>query len=390
MGHLHARLLLAFFLTASASPVAQAQTAAAVTGVLSGRYYNYVPTTIRAGNRLQIWWCGLGSSSDNIFYQTIDVDRQVYGPVVSVLQPTPGAWDSLHTCDPSVLRGNWEHEGIRYTYAMYYTGTDDPANHGSTNGVGVAYSNDGITWVKFPQPIFRDPPTSPRSYGIGQQGLFKADGQMAVYAFINRVTPAGSVWSLYHSPDGRRFEQPIGVVTKNGLVTPEILQADFAYDQATSYVYMATDRGGTLQAIDVYRIALCNVTRSDKAWEKVAEYNPSTTGQPYNQGPGLLRDEVGAITRFLPTLVTYFASGPNTENSLTKIWSATSTVSAPAPAECNYVEERDRGGERGAEFDEGEYLRCNPDVGEAVNRGTTAAFQHYREYGRREGRRLSC
>lgn len=54
-------------------------------------------------------------------------------------------------------------------------------------------------------------------------------------------------------------------------------------------------------------------------------------------------------------------------------------------------EERlDRGGERRAEFDEGEYLRCNPDVDKAVNRGTTTAMQHYREYGRREGRRLSC
>ena len=55
--------------------------------------------------------------------------------------------------------------------------------------------------------------------------------------------------------------------------------------------------------------------------------------------------------------------------------------------------DRDRGyGDRRAEFSEREYLRCNPDVRRAVNRGQFggSGLNHYREYGRREGRRLSC
>lgn len=54
--------------------------------------------------------------------------------------------------------------------------------------------------------------------------------------------------------------------------------------------------------------------------------------------------------------------------------------------------ERDRGPRyRGGGFDEEEYLRCNPDVRRAVNRGTMpSAAVHYRQFGRREGRRLSC
>jgi hypothetical protein len=48
-----------------------------------------------------------------------------------------------------------------------------------------------------------------------------------------------------------------------------------------------------------------------------------------------------------------------------------------------------RGG--GGGFDEREYLRCNRDVLRSVQRGETASgFEHYRIYGRREGRRLSC
>jgi hypothetical protein len=55
---------------------------------------------------------------------------------------------------------------------------------------------------------------------------------------------------------------------------------------------------------------------------------------------------------------------------------------------------RDRGrgyGRRDYGFDEGEYLRCNPDVRRAVNRGQMeSGAAHYRVFGRREGRRLSC
>ncbi len=55
--------------------------------------------------------------------------------------------------------------------------------------------------------------------------------------------------------------------------------------------------------------------------------------------------------------------------------------------------ERDRGyGDRRVGFDEGEYLRCNPDVRRAVRNGQFggSGLAHYREYGRRENRRLTC
>jgi hypothetical protein len=46
---------------------------------------------------------------------------------------------------------------------------------------------------------------------------------------------------------------------------------------------------------------------------------------------------------------------------------------------------------REAEFDEDEYLRCNPDVRRAVEQGEMASGAvHYRTFGRREGRRLTC
>ena len=50
-----------------------------------------------------------------------------------------------------------------------------------------------------------------------------------------------------------------------------------------------------------------------------------------------------------------------------------------------------RYGQRRFAFDEREYLRCNPDVRRAVFRGQVeSGLAHYRIFGRREGRALSC
>ncbi|GJE50808.1 hypothetical protein GOFOIKOB_3861 [Methylobacterium tardum] len=55
---------------------------------------------------------------------------------------------------------------------------------------------------------------------------------------------------------------------------------------------------------------------------------------------------------------------------------------------------RDRDDYRGRAnygFDEREYLRCNPDVRRAIANGQMeSGAAHYRVFGRREGRRLSC
>ncbi|NEU11122.1 hypothetical protein G3T14_03130 [Methylobacterium sp. BTF04] len=52
---------------------------------------------------------------------------------------------------------------------------------------------------------------------------------------------------------------------------------------------------------------------------------------------------------------------------------------------------RQNSGGRQNGFDESAYIRCNPDVRQALANGQlTSAFAHYQKFGRREGRRLSC
>lgn len=65
----------------------------------------------------------------------------------------------------------------------------------------------------------------------------------------------------------------------------------------------------------------------------------------------------------------------------------------------DYDDDRDRGyrdrGDYGGRatygFDEREYLRCNPDVRRAVANGQMeSGAAHWRVFGRKEGRRLTC
>lgn len=54
-------------------------------------------------------------------------------------------------------------------------------------------------------------------------------------------------------------------------------------------------------------------------------------------------------------------------------------------------DDRDRGYRGQVGFDEREYLRCNPDVARAVRNGQVpSGAAHYKVFGRKENRRLSC
>lgn len=117
--------------------------------------YDYVPTILYDG-KYRMWWCGSRPSfpGDHIFYAEADTLDTLHGIYNSwhkrgsstpntfdvVLHPTgrAGDFDSIHACDPSVIRVNGE-------YYMYYGGLDSAAD--SFTAIGVARSTDGITAV---------------------------------------------------------------------------------------------------------------------------------------------------------------------------------------------------------------------------------------------------
>ncbi len=131
----------------------------------------------------RMWWCG-GVAGDHILYaeaDSLDAPWHARGSTVpgswnDVFQPTgnPADFDGAHVCDPSVVR-------VDGTYYMYYGGYPDLALTGQTTRIGVAQSDDGLTWTRLNngQPIIvpaRDWTVLPNPYGPGQPSIIHVNG----------------------------------------------------------------------------------------------------------------------------------------------------------------------------------------------------------------------
>lgn len=283
--------------------------------------YNYSPSVILSGDIQQFWWCGQGHNpnnpsqdTDTIQYESINLRTgAVVGPQ-AVLGETPGAWDSAYTCNAQVVKGSFTNplgNGANYTYAMYYVGTAQTA--GTLNSIGVAFSNDGITWTKYPTPVISYNP-SDTGYGVGQPAPYNSNGTNGIYLLYESTYP-----SLEHvevtSTDGVHFTNQ-AVITTNGLSQVETAGqstssaaswGDAAYDYQGGYWYAVfntnvrnpsttggfTERGqfGSI----VYRIPTASLLTGSSPWQQVFTVDTNLTGFESNFIPGFLRDQYGNV-----------------------------------------------------------------------------------------------
>ena len=275
--------------------------------------YNYSPSVIETGNTRKIWWCSPGvnpndpsQDTDAIYYQSIDMSTHASSRPVLVLAETPGAWDSAFTCNPKVIGGVFENplgDGQTYTYAMYYVAT--PETNGLINSIGVAFSNDGIRWNKYPQPII--PSSTQTGYGVGQPALYNADHKSEIYMFYEDTYPTSHHVAAL-STDGVHFAVQ-GTLTFNGLDPddPNPSWGDMAYDSKTGEWYAIFDRqdrpmsttGGVLEldpyGVELYKIPQDALLTGSSPWQQLVTMDTNSTG--FEQGflAGLVRDLYGNI-----------------------------------------------------------------------------------------------
>jgi hypothetical protein len=282
-------------------------------GSIAGRagIYDYSPSVIQSGNLQQAWWCGGAYNppdttyfSDTIQYQSIDLSTGAhYGPV-AVLGETPGAWDSVFTCNPKVVQGSFTNplgDGENFTYAMYYVGLGPVG--GTNNSIGVAFSNDGISWKKYPHPVIS--PETEKGYGVGQPAAFNSDHRAAIWVFYEDDS-----FYPHHteakSSDGVHFVVS-GTLTTNGLDPNSMTWGDMARDPDTGYWYAGFNTptrdplttGGVLErgswGIELYRISDDSLLTGATPWELLGVVDTNLTGYEANFLPGLVRDMYGDL-----------------------------------------------------------------------------------------------
>jgi hypothetical protein len=273
--------------------------------------YNYSPSVIEANGMRYIWWCSLGTNpadnsqtSDAIFYESVNMTTlETQGPLL-VLAETPGAWDGWFTCNPKVVGGVFQNplgDGKTYRYAMYYVATR--LGLGVPNSIGVAFSNDGIHWRKYPEPVIRYP-SEDRGYGVGQPSLYYDDRKSVLWLFYEQDYPIVQHMAAV-SNDGLHFTVR-GTVTTNGLNpdNPNPGWGDLAYEPKEREWYATfncpgrspsttggvTERGN--YGVELYKISESSLLTGG-FWQHLSTIDTNASGFEANFIAGFVRDQYG-------------------------------------------------------------------------------------------------
>lgn len=299
--------------------------------------YNYCPSVLEeADGTRYLYYCTNRESYKIIDYigcrrGTRNADGSyTYGAETVVLAPTAGAWDAHHTCDPSVVRGDFTYRGQSYRYLMAYLGCTSYDNQ--DNEIGFAVANDPMgPFVKI-----ADTPTIPYvregdawQWGVGQASLVSRDKGSRVYVFYTEGT-ATRTHEFVDEWDFADLENPVRLshtdLATTGLTTRTgggdyIGNADFAYDADSNSFYMATDShpypsDEPNYITEYFRVAYFagdDVTRV--RWNELEHIGPAETGFARNHNVGLVRDAYG----WLPggnSLTVYYTGAGKGANAL--------------------------------------------------------------------------
>ncbi|WP_176968791.1 beta-xylosidase [Amycolatopsis xylanica] len=252
--------------------------------------YNYGPAVMAEGGRVRMWWCSqLGSAApagDDILYAEAATADGPFAEPRAVLSGNPGAFDGVHTCDPSVLR-------VGGTYYLYYTGA--AGDHAFGNAIGLATSTDGVTWTRAngggailgpARDVHRD-----NVYGAGQPSVVFLDGWY--YLMFTDTTGRAAGWNgagqfVIRSQDPaftkgvealgeRGFEHASGTNAPRTRSVVDGFSADLMW----------------VEALDAFAIAHetfegTTVTFFDRDF-KMSPFRPVVIQGPWQEGPGLVR-----------------------------------------------------------------------------------------------------
>ena len=305
-----------------------------------GAIYNYCPAGFVEDGVEHIYYCTNVDPYrivDYIGYRT-SVDGIHYSDESIVLENGKAwnAWDTVHTCDPDVVKGIFMLDDVEYNYLMVYLGCDTGNNQGNQIGLAVAQKPEGPfiklealnPFVSFKRDLSQEAYWDIFQWGVGQASLVSMDKAGQVMLIYTRGDLSGTYlvcekWDLsdLNNPKPIGGERWKTKITNNGVIGRDLqpatlLNADFIYDDSTGALYMVADGAPCyIPGVDApgeptfissnLRILTCSqlqfpdtlaeffVDQSSVKWRTVATINAKDTGYPRNHNAGLLSDPYG-------------------------------------------------------------------------------------------------
>jgi len=307
---------------------------------INENFYNYCPSIMYEGkNVMHIYYCSnleSGKVVDHIAYRkgVLHADMKwVFSEKKIVLSPTlnngvhkatQSIWDSMHCCDPSVIKGKFSFNGETYNYLMAYLGcwTGDC----TCNEIGFAVSKTpGGDWIKVQgsSQAFISYYNSEdfgadgsKYWGYGQPSLISVDNEGVVLVFFTKGIKLGT-YSFVQKWDFSNINNPVllkEAILPNGPGNMIVNNADFAYDERTNTIYClcedhttswAPSSGGVDWLVGgnllfSYKLNDNDINKFDSlfnnfSWQKCGSVDKSVTGFERNHNCGIVTDEYGNI-----------------------------------------------------------------------------------------------
>lgn len=286
--------------------------------------YSYCPSVLlQDDGSVHVFFCGNPQANvmvDNVYHIAIDKNGNKTQEE-SVLQPgESGLWDDHHTCDPSVIEGNFKMDGIAYKYAMFYLGNPYKAYY---NEIGVAFSNDlnATEWVKYPKQLICKTWSGDgdqiisgtlKSWGVGQPSAVSLDknGKVLLTYTAGDISGTRILWSELDMSDmdnvvinTPKTMVSAGLKTVDNQSNDYTCNSDIAIDQAEDKILiirpvqpMPNTYPNFLNSIlEVDYMNLSDFMDSKGTWTPLYRITPDNTGYPRNHNAAILRDNYGYV-----------------------------------------------------------------------------------------------
>jgi hypothetical protein len=247
----------------------------------------------------KVWWCSEASGFvDAIYYseKAGSLGPGGWSTPQMVLHHSQITWANAHVCDPSVVKGSFSYGGQSYAYALYFT-TNTPAT-GGENEIGVAFSNNGLSFVAVDAPVI-SPSGNPAFYGAGMSGVaFDPVSGLLQHVFLD--TSYEPNLRLRESEDGLVFTPTPPHETQlhaAGRLGFDGQGPDIAFNPFDGRWYGTIKNHDHNLIYDGETRVLRSLTQNDllAAWEVIGVFNSSVTGEPQNHNPGLGKHPDGQL-----------------------------------------------------------------------------------------------
>jgi hypothetical protein len=277
--------------------------------------YTYAPCAIEDGVH-HFWWCQNAEPRqivDHIYYRRYEFAGNRWTPLELALAPgARGQWDSVHVCDPSIVRGQFHDGATQYGWLLAYLGCDTTTNR--HNQVGLAFAvAPGGPWVRCrTNPVVQGLAST---WGVGQPALVSLDQRGRVALFYTRQEQDLSTHTWLTEVDLSEASAPrlspavriaTAGLTERGQNGPVLHDADFALDADCMQLYAvrplaASDLNRPGQPVRLPSVV--QVARGDWGalrvgggqWTVVAEIGPEQTGFAFGHSPAFGRDPYGRL-----------------------------------------------------------------------------------------------